>query len=273
MSYRLICFDMDGTLLNSSKEISQESQRAIEKAVAAGKNVALSTGRSLPEIVPFYSQLKDVRYFICISGALIYDRLEEKVIFSRNIPASSAEKLLLFSKTRDVMVHIHSFQSVVEKSKLDRMDYYQMGTYTSMFKKITSPVDDVMDFYRAYPDQLAKINFYHRSTQERQETKAILEAAGCDLELAYSEFTSLECSAKGVSKGTGLIKLCQHLGIDVQDSVAVGDSDNDLAILKTCGLPVAMGNANENVRKLAGAVVADNDHEGCAEAIYRFMLP
>lgn len=272
MSYELICFDMDGTLLNSKKEISQGNQDAIEAAVKAGKTVALSTGRSLPELIPLYHQLKHVKYFIAVSGALVYDKNEDKVIYANNIEPAAAKVLLDFAKTRDVMIHIHSFESIVEKDKIDRMEEFQMKHHSPMFKKVAHPVEDVRDFFRAHPNDMQKINMYHKSVEARHESEMLIQQAGINVEMAHSEISSLECSAKGVSKGSGLIELCKHLGIDVSQSIAVGDADNDLVILKTCGLPVAMGNANQNVKSICKETVSDNDHDGCAEAIYRWML-
>ena len=75
-----------------------------------------------------------------------------------------------------------------------------------------------------------------------------------------------------MDKGTGLLALAKLLGIPQDATIAVGDADNDLGMLRAAGLGVAMGNANESARAAADAVVADNDHDGCAEAIHRFLL-
>ena len=75
-----------------------------------------------------------------------------------------------------------------------------------------------------------------------------------------------------MTKGTGLLALAAQLGISPEQTIAVGDADNDLPMLRAAGLGVAMGNANENARAAASVTVADNDHGGCAEAIRRFLL-
>lgn len=102
--------------------------------------------------------------------------------------------------------------------------------------------------------------------------KETIESMGLSVSAVYSEIASLELTAAGVNKGTGLVKLCEHLGISVDETIAVGDADNDIAILKTAGLAVAMGNAEEYVKALADVVVADCDHDGCAEAIEKYLL-
>lgn len=272
MSYELIAFDMDGTLLNSSKEISEENLKAIREAYNAGKTIALSTGRSMPELRQFAEQLEYVRYYICISGAILYDKQEDKIIYQNNIAPEVAARLFDLIEGKDIMVHIHSFESVVERKMLDRMADFQIPEYTEMFRKVTSPVEHITDFFHAHPDAMSKINLYHKNTAERAVTEQMLIEKNLPLELAYSERTSLECSAKGVSKATGLQILCQHLNLDISQTIAVGDADNDLAILKAAGLPIAMANANENVKAVCKAQVSDNNHHGCAEAVYKYLL-
>ena len=69
-----------------------------------------------------------------------------------------------------------------------------------------------------------------------------------------------------------LFRLCEHLGIEIDETIAVGDADNDLNILETAGLAIAVGNANEHVKAVAAVVVNDCDHDGCAEAIDKYLL-
>ena len=93
-----------------------------------------------------------------------------------------------------------------------------------------------------------------------------------DVEWAYTEWASLELTARGVSKGSALEGLCRALGIPVEASIAVGDSGNDLDMVRRAGLGVAMGNASPDVLEAADVVVADNDHGGCAQAVRDYLL-
>jgi HAD superfamily hydrolase (TIGR01484 family) len=117
-----------------------------------------------------------------------------------------------------------------------------------------------------------KLNLYHRDEASRARTVERIKAAGLETALALAESTSLECSAKGIDKGVGLKKLCEHLGLPLEQTIAVGDADNDTMALKTAGLAVAMGNATEPIKALADVIVADCDHNGCAEAIDKYLL-
>jgi hypothetical protein len=90
--------------------------------------------------------------------------------------------------------------------------------------------------------------------------------------MAFSEIASLEISAQKVDKGIGLKKLCEYLGISIDETIAVGDGYNDLEALKAAGLSIAMGNAVEEIKEIADVVVADCDHDGCAQAIEQYLI-
>jgi len=268
--FDLITFDMDGTLLDSSKRIRPDSLAAIHEAVLQGKTVALSTGRNPREIEVFGDDLVDVRYIISSSGALVYDFRTKEVILSSPIDESVVRQI--FERTADIdsAPHLLADESVFQRDRLERIADYGMGPYQAVFRKICVITDNVFAFYDQKPFPIYKFNLYCRTVSDREE--AYKRLAALPLTMVNTELTGLECSAYGISKGSGLKALCAHLGIPISQSIAVGDADNDLDILRTAGLAVAMGNANDNARAAADVIVADNDHGGCAEAIYQYLL-
>lgn len=272
MQYRLIAFDMDGTLLNSKKQISQKNMDAIKLAAADGKYIVLSTGRCIPELEEFFDIIPDVRYLICVSGAMVYDVKERKVIYSKFLQKDHIETILKESSYEDPMIHFLGEFSISETEKQTHMVDYGMGAYQEMYDRVCRPVEDIRSFYYENLLNIAKLNLYHQDEKSREQTRKYLKKTGIEIEMMDSETTSLECNAKGVTKGNGLRKLCEYLNISIDETIAVGDADNDLDILKTAGLAVAMGNANEHVKKIADVQVADNDHDGCAEAIKKILL-
>ena len=138
-----------------------------------------------------------------------------------------------------------------------------------MYEKAMTLVPDIYAFAESCTEPFLKINLYHAEVEERIRSRAYLEAP--DLELVYSEISSLECSSKCDSKVSGLERLCGLLDIPVEACIAVGDADNDIPMLKTAGLSVAMGNAPEYVKTAADRIVSDLDHGGCAEAIMMLL--
>lgn len=270
--YKLIAFDMDGTLLNSKKQISENTKKMIRRAAGAGKIVALSTGRGLAELYEHLEQVPEVRYLDCTSGAMVYDCWEKKVIARRAIAVRDMKKILEITRQEDVMLHFLSTRSIVQKSKLEKMEEYHMGIYKPMFEAVADHYEDIYQFYADNPVPMEKCNIYHRTPEERTVTEEKIKAADMPIVMVYSEVTSLEITAQGVNKGAGLLALCSHLGIAPEETIAVGDADNDKEVLQAAGLAVAMGNASEHIKALADVVVADCDHDGCAQVIEKYLL-
>lgn len=273
--YQLIAFDMDGTLLTTDKKIALETTRAMQEAVQAGKQIVLSTGRTDAELADYRSALADVRYGILESGGLLYDFHERRILSSKPIAPEYVQKILELSEQEDVMIQVMAGGKVyIQTRDLDNMAHYQLAYFYPLFSTTALLIDDIRAWLREGTQNgtltVDKINLYHTDTEARKRTLA--RGKDLPLELVYSEITSIEFSPKGVSKGTALIELAGLLGVPVEQTIAVGDADNDLAMLRCCGLAVAMGNANENVKRTAAVVVADNDHDGCAEAIRRYLL-
>jgi len=261
---------MDGTLLDSNKRISDITLKAIKDAVQAGKIICLSTGRCIPELVEPLKILTDVKYSIAVSGALIFENSTRKIIDSSSISDEIIRELFQRLDKEDAMIHLLSDLSVVEKKASSDMSPYGMAQYQSMFDKITLKVDSIKDYYLSGLPSINKFNIYCTSENQRIRLKKSL--SDLPLCLTYSEVSSLECSPEGVTKGSGLEKLCQHLNIPIHRTIAVGDADNDLEILKTAGLAVAMGNSNQHVLDCSDVIVSDNNHHGCADAIYKYLL-
>ena len=271
-NYDLIAFDMDGTLLNSQKQITKDTLDMISLAEANGKAVCLSTGRCMPELNEHIPNIPGLRYIIGDSGTFVRDLKTEKNIFSSPLPVEIASEILrrVRESGEDLMLHIHSERSIVQRSHVLNMADYNMGIYQKMFERVCFMPENIIDFFLSAPFAPNKVNLYCRETKQRERMHRLL--SDLTLDFTYVEGLALECTPVETSKGKGLLGLCDHLGIPIERSIAVGDADNDLEILSCAGLAVAMGNANDNVKALADVVVADNDHDGCAEAIRRFLL-
>ena len=270
--YQLIALDIDGTLLNSEKEITPDTEAMVHRAFRAGKQVVLSTGRSFAELEEILQHFPEMRYGICESGALVFDRELEQPIAVHPIPLDIVCQAAEIARQRDVLIHIfQKGRPVISRHQMEQLDAYQIPYFRSMFQRYSLQVTDALDYCLALPaPPIEKINLYHHSTQERTVTQSLL--SHLPLELVDSEKTSLELSATQVDKGRGLRELCAHLNIPVETTIAVGDSFNDAAILRAAGLAVGMGNAAEPVRRLCDVIVRDCDHDGVAEAIRTHLL-
>ena len=270
--YQLIALDMDGTVLNDKKEIDEETQSAIHEALASGVEVVFCTGRSFSEMRDILKEFPDMHYLCGESGALVLDLQKGETLHREEISREIAEIMMAAGKRKDLMTCVFSDGiCCVKRAHMLHMDQYQMGQYQKMYEKICHPMDgDVLETLLKEERPMEKINLYHTSPDERLETRKWLKQQKIQAELVDSEISSLECSPMGVSKASGLKSLCDKLGFGMEQVVMVGDADNDIEAMKAAGMAVAMGNANEHVKEICDVEVADNNHQGCAQAIRMF---
>ena len=271
MPIKLLAADMDGTLLNSRKTISPGDISALNRALEAGKTVVFATGRSLAELNAFFPLFPRMRYVLGESGALIYDLRERRAIHRQRFDAALVRTIRARLGDRDVMPQILiNDLCLMNRRDVANLSHFHMAHYQNHFDATGTHLDDAWAECAALGWEADKICLYHVSPEDRALTRAAL--SDLPLVLADAEETSLELSPIGVDKGLGLEMLCGHLGVERREVVAVGDSYNDLTMLRWAGVPVAMGNAVPAVREVCCAVVADNDHCGVAEAVERFLL-
>lgn len=270
--YKLIALDMDGTLLNSDKQISEVTQQSLALAKNSGKICVLATGRCLSELIPYKKELANVQYGICESGSLIYDFRNNTIISKKGIiPTDIALKIIDAVKDEDVMIQVMCDGiSRVNEHQIPLMKKYHMGQYESLYKETSEKVKDVIKFMKNEKNGFEKINLYHTSANAREKT--FKQISNLPLQLAFAQETSLEISPKNISKATGLKELCTFLNLQLKETIAVGDADNDLPILAVAGLSVAVGNANDDVKSKCDLIVSDNDHNGCSEVIQSYLL-
>lgn len=270
-AYDLIALDMDGTLLNSKKEVSPGNMDAIRQALSAGKYVVLCTGRGRDELNDYPELLSSVPYGICESGSLIMDFRTDTIIHNEAIPPQYLDAIFDAAEAEDAASFVLSQgKSLLSPYYLKHIEDYLMGLYRPMYERIATLVPDVRSYWSASGCPIEKFNLYHRSAASRQ--RSLDRLASLPLTFSFSEESSLEISPPGVTKATGLTELCRYLKVPLSRTISIGDADNDLDVLKNAGLAIAMGNANDHVTAIAQCRVADNDHDGCREAILRYLL-
>lgn len=272
MAYQLIALDMDGTLLDSNKEVLPSSLDAIRRAAETGKTVAISSGRCPAMVAKYKDELPGVRYAICCAGATIYD-LEQDKILSETVldPAFVDRSLEVAEGLGFFLLEVTSGSGVyMQPDEVAHVEECGVGAYAGLYRETCTMVEDAHALARERRDALSKLNFHFASVEARDRCREILE--GDDAVITNAERSSMEFSAPGISKGSGLSRLAALLGIDIAETIAVGDAENDLSMLRQAGLGVAMGNALPCAVEAANVQVADNDHDGVAEVFDRFLL-
>ena len=142
----------------------------------------------------------------------------------------------------------------------------------SYFRKTRIEVEDMDKTLLEHAHEVEKFSMMYATVEQRDAAWRGMEAACPELEIASSIERNLELSAPGVTKGRGLMALAAHLGLTPGQVMAVGDSGNDLTMVQMAGLGVAMANATPDVLAAADVVTGDNNHDGVAQAIEKYVL-
>lgn len=271
MEYQLMALDMDGTVLNSKKQISPRTKEAIRQALSAGKQVLFATGRCPAEIGPLFNEFPDMEYAMCISGALILNVKTGETLTDIPIPRAMVEKIMEEGKRLGVMMSVSAGHDVfVERQHRGNMAYFNCECFADLYDSCATWVDDVWEVLALRGDNVYKINYYCPDQNIWQQAADVL--ANLPLSYASGIPNNFEISPQGVNKGMGLKKLSEVTGIPVAQMIAVGDEGNDVEMIRTAGLGVAMGNATDEVIDAADAMTADCDHDGVAEVIKHCLL-
>lgn len=239
---KLIALDMDGTLLNNQHEISDGNRQAIKEAQEKGVHVVLSTGRSLQNCRPHADELGLASYLVTVNGSEIWD--EKCELVERNLLKSD---------------HI---EWMLELAKQHEATFWAINTERNWHNEIPEDLHNV--------DWL-KFGFNVHDDATRELILHELKAKG-EFELTNSMPYNIEVNPIGISKAKGLQLVCDRLGIEMKNVMAVGDSLNDLAMIMEAGIGVAMGNAQETLKKAADWVTATNEEDGVALAIRKWVL-
>ena len=269
--YDLAALDMDGTLLNSAHEITPFTREALNRADAAGKVIALCTGRCLSELRDHLARVPGIRYAINESGGCLYDVRANRILRQAAIDDDVVEWLFDLAEPRDVLPQgFFDNQSHMQIGDVKGVSRYHMGGFESVFRAGTRFTTDLRALWRASGRPMTKFLLYFTTEAEKAR---FAEAMGVvDLCVTGCLGIGYEITPRGAGKDDGLRALCDHLGLPIARSMAVGDGNNDIELMEAAGFAVAMGNAVDAVRRLADAVTDDCDHDGAAKAVLRYML-
>lgn len=267
MKYRLLALDLDGTLLSSYNEITPETVRALQWAKQQGVYIVLATGRIVGEAAEFAREISCDDLMVCAGGAAIASASQERNLEEWAMPCEIGAQAVAAVQDLPVHVMIYVGDKVYINPFSDR-EFVQNYRYEG-FHANKVVLKDIAGCIREREFPVTKI--YARGERcvldqalhiIRNLPKVTITSSGND---------NFEVMPEGVNKGMALIRLGKRLGITPDQMVAVGDSDNDAAMLHVVGMPVAMGNAVPELKKFAKYIAADNDADGVAEVVYRFF--
>lgn len=270
---RLVALDLDGTVFNDQKEISPRTLAAIRAALEKGVAVLPATGRTVRGVPDQFLSIPGVRYALTSNGASVVDLQTGEKLVSLPFEAAAAERafdvLAPFGGMLSIFINGQSYTTIENARTSMDMVPPNLREY---FRTTRIEVPDMHAMMEQHPHEIEKFSILYPTEEIRDTAWKAIAAACPELETASSIERNLELNAPGVSKGPGLMALAQRLGLTRDEVMAVGDSGNDRTMVELAGLGVAMGNATEDIKQAADVITADNNHDGVAQAIEKYVL-
>ncbi len=266
MDIKLVALDMDGTLLSPEKDVVPETQQAIERAVAAGYQVVIATGRNFLEFESLMPKLTAIRYAVTCGGSSVMDCKSGEILESCAMIKEVAMDLYRAISDDPMIFEVFCDGKIYDpKDRLENAAYYTQHTENPIPANTRTPVEDMGKFLAELEKPVEKVHIYYYDNATRN--------AGWDkirqlpLTIATSEDVDLDISPLNVDKGVGLSKLAAMLDVTADQILAVGDSFNDVGMFRYAGTTVAMGNAEPELKDMADYLTETNVNHGVAKVL------
>ncbi len=271
---RLIGVDLDGTLLDTDKSISNRTYSALQKAKEQGVIVVPATGRPYEGIPANIRACELLEYIISSNGANI-----------RRLPSNEHMRQACLTPNESVAIaHLLEEARLPYEVIWNGVGYAQQWVYEFMMKgrldnaflpkyirETRKQIEDMRAFLNDGQKQLEAFFVITREAEHQAKMKEITQQIA-DVDYVYPAPWATEITARKVNKGEALLHIADTLGIRQEEVMAIGDSGNDIELLRHVGFPVAMGNAEEHIKQMSHFVTSSNDDHGVALAIERFVL-
>ena len=260
MGYKIVCSDLDGTLLNNDSKISQENLEAIEELIEKGIFFVPSTGRTFSELPGEIKNNQSIRYMIYANGAVVFDRYKNQ----RHVTGMTNEVVnQILDLLSEYEVHIsirYQGNCCVDKeyANQEAYDYYNVcEAHQTVIRAFSIYHDNFLEFCRK-ADEAEVFSIFFHDYGELMECREKIEQLGGLRVTGVSEY-NLEIMNVEAGKGNALHWLADVSGIAGEDTISMGDSDNDISIIEAAGLGLAVSNACDSLKEVADEIICSNE--------------
>ncbi len=266
---RVLALDLDGTLTNDNKEVAPRTRRALNEAAAQGVTIVLASGRPTAGIMPLAKELELEKKGGCIlayNGGAIVDCGTGETLYQVQLDPAYIPELCAFAAEQDVAIVTYNKEGVVTERPTD-----EWGSKEGFICKL--PMIGVEDLAKYVDYPISKMLIALEPSRRDAVCAAAQKQFAGRLDIYPSSPFLIEVVPLGVAKDVSLEALLKHKGIARENLMACGDGLNDRSMIAYAGVGVAMQNAEEPVKAVADYVTAaDNNHDGVAEAVEKFIL-
>lgn len=268
---KILFTDLDGTLLNSQKTISEHLYQRILEMTAKGHKFVLASGRSLENMIALKNKLgltQEGIYITAFNGAVIYDCFHDTLLAENRLRLETAQAIYSMAEECGLYCHTYTDTHILTPAHTKELDYYCINCKHPYYL-----THNLSEYLSTGPYKMLVINLDNRALLENFRDKIMHTEFASALDSTFSSPTFLEFYSEKAGKGNGLRILCESLHIPIENAYACGDEENDISMIEAAGTGIAMQNAVDITKAAADYTTqADNDHDALAEVIERFIL-
>ncbi len=266
--FKMLVLDLDGTVLDDEKRIPEQNKMAIKEVIQRGIKVVVCSGRIFKGARLYASELEVNAPVIACNGAVIKTMPDNRLIYFNPLSSQDCKKVIDICRSSGVYIHAYVGEVLVtEQLKHSSLIYSERNQELAEEDRIDiKVVEDIgrhIEMSREPVSKLVIIAEHSSLLKDIRDKVSNIET----IEISSSNFDNFEITNKGVSKGKALEFLCGYLGILLSETAAIGDNENDIGLLKTAGLGIAMGNAIPELKRIASSVTDSNRNNGVAKAV------
>lgn len=269
--YKLVVSDMDGTLLNSQKKISQYNQKIIKQAIQQGTIFVLATGRIYGSARVYAKQLELNTPIMACNGGIIRNSIDGEILFDEPIDKTACKRVFDFLKETGSYFHFYGADVFyTEQIENESFEYAAWNKSLPKEDRVTikeiSNAHDVLD-----KDKIYKILVHCRKDMRRSFYYNELSKIS-NITLTSSWHDNFEVCGKNVAKGNAVKRFAEEMNIRPEEVICIGDNQNDMSMIDYAGVGVAMGNAEDIVKQAADIIAPTNDEDGVGKVLEEYVL-
>lgn len=266
--HRMLILDLDGTVLDNQKEIPEQNKVAVKRLIESGIKVIVCSGRIFKGARYYAKELGVKDPVIACNGAVIRTMPDNKLIYSNTLRDEDSRKVIDICKANNIYLHAYIGEVLVtEQLKYTSLIYSERNKELDDEDRIDiRVVRDLGEYFEQQGVPVSKFVVISDHSSHLRNVREIISGNNT-IEIASSSFDNFEVMNKGVSKGRAIEFLCDYLNIPIAQTAAIGDNENDISLLESARLRIAMGNAVPELKQIAHYITDTNENYGVAKAI------
>lgn len=288
--YKLVAVDLDGTMLNSFGDITENTKQVIKEKIKDGKEIIIASGRSIDSIKTIAEEIGSENFFIAGNGSIIYDIKKDKIIYEKYIPKNKALQIMKMCEENSIFYTVYTKNTIVTSSLQYNVLYYYKENLKKEENKKTSItiVENICEYVKNMSDEkVMKIlvadntkSIFNSIIKKVRNIKdvEVLDVSHMSRKIIRHgteeipiEYYYTEISMQNVDKWSAIEYLIKRIEIKKEEVIAIGDNMNDKKMIENAGLGIAMKGSMPEVLEAANYVTSSNNEEGVASALQKFL--